>query len=116
MTEFIFDDGADEFEFPSPKEKGKIVVEVTSSCDNYGWAIKGKYHEGGGPFWVAEGIGIEYFVFMNQSEISEPGYWTFVGVHGEFSNGDGWEIDADEDWYFDECRRSTDDEVTELHG
>jgi hypothetical protein len=104
-----------EFKWPKYSDKADIVVEILGPCEVkvYKWEI-GDYACGAGcTFYIQEGMGLEYFVDTYGEEITGPGYWTFVGVHGVYYRGDGWTTDDDEDWYFDELRPSTPEEISE---
>ena len=106
----------DDYELPSYRDKGNITVEVVDKCDNYGWAVDNYMCDmDASPFWVEEGMGTRYFVYLHQHDIPCEGYWTFEGVHGEYIKGDWGYTDDDEEWYYDRVRPATQKEIDELY-
>ena len=95
----------DDYGLPSYRTKGNITVEVVHKCTKYGWAVDSYICDmDASPFWVEEGMGVDYFVYLHQHNIPCKGLWTFEGVHG----------DDDEEWYYDCVRPATQDEIDEL--
>jgi hypothetical protein len=107
-------DDEDEFQYPKYSDVGQIIVEILGPCPNYTWEL-GRYACGeGSTFYISEGMGVDYWVHEHSDEIPGPGIWTFVNVHGYYHRGDGWEIDDDEEWQYDEVRAATAEEIKEL--
>ena len=110
---------AEDYELPSYREIGKIVVEVLGKVDTSyhpGWAWEiDRYSYDGSAFWINEGMGIDYFIndYIGD-DIPGPGIWTIEHIHGEYIKGDWGFTDDDEDWYWGDIRPATLEEIDEL--
>lgn len=108
-TDTLFDE-YDGYEPPSYSTPGRILVEIraVSSWRHpcYRYEVEVLYYDAEtSVFWINEGAGFEYW-FDTYVDLELPGTYVFEGVTGEWGH-----TDDDEEWYFDVCRRATDDEV-----
>ena len=117
MTIFVsYDPEPEQFEPPSYSDRGRILINVLGPgdggpyCGRYELVVHG-YDADSAVMWLEEGIGIEYWI-NEDIEIWIPGWYVIEGVHGVYTRGDGWTTDDDEDWYYDEIRPATSEEVT----
>jgi hypothetical protein len=117
VAEFTFTE-SEEFELPSYRDKGNIIVEVIEAEPGnvYGkWTVERSALGEGSTFWISEGMGIDYWVDLHQGDIPHEGIWVFEGVHGEYIRGEWGFTDDDEEWEFDCVRPATAEEIAELN-
>lgn len=102
MTELQAVEGT-EYEPPPPKEPGTILFNAYVVSEE-GEPLRYDYDvldgDGGGAFWVSEGIGFEYFL-RYYVEIPGPGVYLIRNLTVHYTRGDGWTTDDDEDYEFD---------------
>ena len=115
MTEFlIVDEPEEEPELPKYSDPGNILVLVSGQKPEE-IEVMG-YDSGSSVLWLQEGMGVEYWVRGLAVTWAAPGYYMITGVKGEYIRGDGYTIDDDEDWEFDEIRLATFDDLDNYLG
>lgn len=104
----VFDDMA------FAREPGRILFEIVYVNpspkrweDRY--EIESTYHDGAA-FWLAEGMGIEYWV-NRALDLAEPGWYVVEDLTVTWIRGDGYTTDDDEEWDFGIVRRATSEEI-----
>ena len=118
MSDLIFKENKQDYELPSLKEKGYIIVKITGKVEEGyykdDWIIE-NYSYDGSAFWINEGMGVDYFInSFVCDDIPDIGFWTIEGITGSFTKGDGWEIDDEEDWEWETIRLATEKEKEKL--
>ena len=107
-------------EYPRYSDKGFILVEIVMVCKPedkplYRFEIgESVFDSSNAPFWIKEGMGVDYWLDCYAPDDLKEGWWVFEGVHAYYHKGDGWTTDDDEDWYFDSVRPATDQEIKDL--
>ena len=48
--------------------------------------------------WIADGMGLGYFLSDIVGLPTEPGYYIVHGITGQYFRGDGWDTDDNEEW------------------
>jgi hypothetical protein len=123
MSKLVAFKNETEYDLPLYSTPGNITVEILNDFGPkfakeyvYRYEIdRYSYDNGACPFWVNEGIGIDFFVDMKSPpEITGPGFYTFVNVVGYYTKGDWGFTDDDEDFEYELCRIATQEEVDSL--
>lgn len=100
-----------DFEWPSLKENGWLVVDVVEKDGKL--ELREWDYDGGVVFWIQEGVGFDYYVF-DIVGINEVGTWYIGDIEGHFTRGDGWTTDDNVDYYSAEPRLATDEEKASI--
>lgn len=65
-------------------------------------------------FWIAEGIGVNYWLEHCVDFEFTPGWWVIESVVGTYIKGDGWMTDDDEEWEHGKVRPATAEEIATI--
>lgn len=116
----------DDYHPPAYGTKGWVLVEILTvfKPDNkmtYRFEIgESVVDENASPYWIGEGVGIEYWLDEQAPEDLKEGWWVFEGVVGTYHRGGGWISpdyceDDDEEWEFETVRPATPEEIAAIH-
>lgn len=110
----FFSDDLD-FEYPSYSNKGWLLFEIIgpSATGVYTYEIdRYEIDTQNSSFWIQEGMGVEYFIEEYAPKNLKAGWYVFDGIHGNIIKGDYYTIEDDEEWYFDNFREATEEEIS----
>jgi len=115
VNPFFADDNVD-YPFPSIRTKGRVLVNVGPSVSGGPSSYKHEYEviyedDETSIFWIKEGVGWDYWFDAHIDFPTEGGWFIVSGICGHFLPGDGWMIDNDEEWEWDEVRPATESEM-----
>lgn len=109
------DDEPDE-QLPRYSDRGRILFELHHVYQPYDRKFGSQYEttvldydSDKSPFWLNEGMGIEYFL-DDVVDLELPGVYVLEGVAGAYYKGTWGFEDDDEEWWFDTCRRASPEE------
>lgn len=110
----ILEDIEEEYDYPSYKDKGYILVEIirvsTNPDEIYRYELEVISYSGSA-FWIQEGEGFDYWI-NEYIDLELPGFYVIEDVHGYYHRGNwSWGEDDDVDWYFGNVRRASREEV-----
>jgi hypothetical protein len=118
MVELTFTESTSEeqdYHYPSYQDKGNILVELhdTGNTGYHRWEVTVLgYDSDKAPFWLNEGLGIDYWVKdMIDDQFPHEGIWFIEDVYGYYYKGTWGFDDDDEEWYHGEIREPTAQEL-----
>ena len=98
---------------PSYDDPGRILVHYMGPTGSkwFQYEIEVLDHDSNSSvFFIQEGVGFDYWL-DSHAEFTEPGYYVFEGITGQYIRGDYGE-DDDETWEFTSMRPATADEIS----
>ena len=101
----------DEFDPPSRKTPGRILVRVGptgSTVYRHEYEVL-DYDGDSSVHWIVDGVGFDYW--LDQCAFPGDGVYVIEDITVSVSRVDGWETDDEEDWNWAEPRPATPDEI-----
>lgn len=110
------DPDEEEYELPSMKAPGRILVRLLGPCDSRVYRYETEvldYDSDSSVYWIEEGIGFEYFFDTCCDFPSDTGVYVIEGIFGHYYRGD-WSYgeDDDEEWDYTSIRPATPEEIS----
>lgn len=99
-------------DLPGYKDKGRILFQYFVGNKDFIDRVEIlDYDSDKSPFWLNENGFMDHTV-DDMVDLELDGFYVLEGVHGQYYRGSwSWGEDDTEDWYFDYCRRASEQEI-----